>query len=97
MVANIHRGLRQISSAFTQKEDVLSARIPLTKVELPYTYLMAWFVLHHPDVMSVPSTVDRSIPLLQLFENGRWEGRGFLEVRKQLQVDKCWVFSTCFP
>ncbi|ONK73034.1 uncharacterized protein A4U43_C04F26450 [Asparagus officinalis] len=42
MVANIHRGLRQISSTFTQKEDAPSAKIPLTKVELPYTYLMAW-------------------------------------------------------
>ncbi|ONK68651.1 uncharacterized protein A4U43_C05F14410 [Asparagus officinalis] len=41
MVANIHRGLRQISSTFTQKEDAPSAKIPLSKVELPYTYLMA--------------------------------------------------------
>ncbi|ONK73126.1 uncharacterized protein A4U43_C04F27520 [Asparagus officinalis] len=31
MVANIHRGLRQISSAFTQKEDEPSAKIPLSK------------------------------------------------------------------
>ncbi|ONK78190.1 uncharacterized protein A4U43_C02F15480 [Asparagus officinalis] len=85
MVANIHRGLRQISSTFTQKEDALSAKIPLSKVELPYTYLMAWFVLHRPNVMSVSSTVDRSVPLLQLFENGRWEGRGFPDIRKQLQ------------
>ncbi|ONK58388.1 uncharacterized protein A4U43_C09F11780 [Asparagus officinalis] len=97
MVANIHRGLRQISSAFTQKEDVPSARIPLTKVELPYTYLMAWFVLHRSDMMSVPNATDHSVPLLQLLENNKWEGRGFPDIRKQLQVHKCWAFSTCFP
>ncbi|ONK73212.1 uncharacterized protein A4U43_C04F28450 [Asparagus officinalis] len=74
----------EISSTFTQKEDAPSANIPLSKVELPYIYLMAWFVLHRPDIMSVPSTVDRPVPLLQLFENGRWEGQGFLDIRKQL-------------
>ncbi|ONK80910.1 uncharacterized protein A4U43_C01F23120 [Asparagus officinalis] len=52
MVANIHRGLRQISSAFTRKEGEPSAQIPTIKVELPYTYLMAWFVLHRSDMMS---------------------------------------------
>ncbi|ONK78226.1 uncharacterized protein A4U43_C02F15930 [Asparagus officinalis] len=41
MVANIHRGLRQISSAFTRKESESPAQIPTIKGELPYTYLMA--------------------------------------------------------
>ncbi|ONK73232.1 uncharacterized protein A4U43_C04F28720 [Asparagus officinalis] len=97
MVANIHRGLRQISSAFTRKESESPAQIPTIKVELPYTYLMAWFVLHRSDMMSVPYATDPSAPLLQLFENGKWEGRGFPDVRQQLQVHKCWTFSTCFP
>ncbi|ONK58444.1 uncharacterized protein A4U43_C09F12830 [Asparagus officinalis] len=66
MVANIHRGLRQISSAFTRKEG------------------------------AVPNATDHSVPLLQLLENGKWEGRGFPDIRKQLQVHKCWTFSTCF-
>ncbi|ONK80572.1 uncharacterized protein A4U43_C01F19320 [Asparagus officinalis] len=85
MVANIHRGLRQISSAFSRKESESSAQIPTIKVELPYTYLMAWFVLHRSDMMSVPNATDHSVPLLQLLENGKWEGRGFPDIRKQLQ------------
>ncbi|ONK67116.1 uncharacterized protein A4U43_C06F15880 [Asparagus officinalis] len=97
MVANIHRGLRQLSSAFTRKETDLPGQIPTLKVELPYAYLMAWFVLHRSDMMSVPNATDHSVPLLQLLENGRWEGRGFSDVRQQLQVHKCWAFSTCFP
>ncbi|ONK78086.1 uncharacterized protein A4U43_C02F14170 [Asparagus officinalis] len=35
MVANIHRGLRQISSAFTRKESESPTQIPTIKVELP--------------------------------------------------------------
>ncbi|ONK56577.1 uncharacterized protein A4U43_C10F10290 [Asparagus officinalis] len=97
MVANIHRGLRQISSAFTRKESESPTQIPTIKVELPYTYLMAWFVLHRSDMMSVPHAMDHSVPLLQLLENGEWEGRGFSDIRRQLQVHKCWAFSTCFP
>ncbi|ONK72843.1 uncharacterized protein A4U43_C04F23830 [Asparagus officinalis] len=96
MVANIHRGLRQISSAFTRKESESPAQIPTIKVELPCTYLMVWFVLHRSDMMSVPNATDHSVPLLQLLENGKWEGRGFPDIRKQLQVHKCWAFSTCF-
>ncbi|ONK58167.1 uncharacterized protein A4U43_C09F8910 [Asparagus officinalis] len=48
-------------------------------------------------MMSVPNAIDHSVPLLQLLENGKWEGRGFPDIRKQLQVHKCWAFSTCFP
>ncbi|ONK58181.1 uncharacterized protein A4U43_C09F9170 [Asparagus officinalis] len=73
-----------ISSAFTRKESESLAQIPTIKVELPYTYLMAWFVLHRSDMMSVPNATDHSVPLLQLLENGKWEGRGFSDIRKQL-------------
>ena len=97
MVANIHRGLRQISGAFTRRDDDKPTQIPTIKVELPYIYLMAWFVLHRSDVMSVPNAIDQSVPFLQLLENGEWEGRGFPDIRRQLQVHKCWAFSTCFP
>ncbi|ONK80867.1 uncharacterized protein A4U43_C01F22640 [Asparagus officinalis] len=97
MVANIHRGLRQISSAFTRKESESPTQIPTIKVELPYTYLMAWFVLHRSDMMSVPNATYHSVPLLQLLKNGEWEGRGFPDIRKQLQVHKSWALSTCFP
>ncbi|ONK60101.1 uncharacterized protein A4U43_C08F14250 [Asparagus officinalis] len=44
IVANIHRGLRQLSSAFTRKERDSPTQIPTSKVELPYTYLMAWLI-----------------------------------------------------
>ncbi|ONK58155.1 uncharacterized protein A4U43_C09F8780 [Asparagus officinalis] len=48
MVANIHQGLRQISSAFTRKE----------------------------------SESPTQIPTIKLLENGKWEGRGFPDIRR---------------
>ncbi|ONK80915.1 uncharacterized protein A4U43_C01F23170 [Asparagus officinalis] len=96
ITAGIYRGLRQIVSGFTQ-ENPSPTQIPLTKVELPYTYLMAWLVLHRSDMMWAPTSVDLSLPFLQIIENCKWKGRGFADVRKQFQNHKCWVFPTCFP
>ncbi|ONK67075.1 uncharacterized protein A4U43_C06F15400 [Asparagus officinalis] len=95
MTAGIYRGLRQVVSGFMQ-ENTPPTQIPLTKVELPYTYLMAWLVLHQSDMMWAPTSVDPSLPFLQIIDNCKWKGRGFADVRKQLQNHKCWVFPTCF-
>ncbi|ONK59652.1 uncharacterized protein A4U43_C08F8880 [Asparagus officinalis] len=43
MIADIHRGLRQMICTFTQEGSKPSAVIQTAKVELPYAYLMAWF------------------------------------------------------
>ncbi|ONK56346.1 uncharacterized protein A4U43_C10F7140 [Asparagus officinalis] len=83
MTAGIYRGLRQIVSGFSQ-ENSPPTQIPLTKVELPYTYLMAWLVLHRSDMMWAPTSVDPSLPFLQIIENCKWKGRGCEDVRKQL-------------
>ncbi|ONK72574.1 uncharacterized protein A4U43_C04F20830 [Asparagus officinalis] len=97
MIAGIHRGLRQMISTFTQKGSKPSVVIQTAKVELPYTYLMTWFVLHHPDMMDAPKVANQSVPLLQLIEDCKWKGRGFMDIQKQLKDHKCWVVSTCFP
>ncbi|ONK72726.1 uncharacterized protein A4U43_C04F22500 [Asparagus officinalis] len=73
MTTDIHRGLCQIVSAFTQGEGKPSAQIPLTKVELPYTYLMAWFILHCSDMMSSPTSTNPSVPFLRFIENCKME------------------------
>ncbi|ONK72970.1 uncharacterized protein A4U43_C04F25570, partial [Asparagus officinalis] len=68
MIADINRGLCQIISTFTQKGSKPLVQIQTVKVELSYTYLMVWFVLHRSDMMSAPSAVDQYVPLLQLIE-----------------------------
>ncbi|ONK74919.1 uncharacterized protein A4U43_C03F11460 [Asparagus officinalis] len=64
MIADIHHGLRQVIGTFTQKGSKPSAQIQTVKVELPYTYLIAWFVLHRSDMMFASSAADQSVPPL---------------------------------
>ncbi|ONK72984.1 uncharacterized protein A4U43_C04F25720 [Asparagus officinalis] len=97
MVADILHGLRQVVIAFTQTEETSSEKIPTTKAELHYTYLMGWLVLHHPDLMSPLTNTDLSTPLLQLLEECKWKARDLSDVRKSLHMHKGWVINPCFP
>ncbi|XP_020272747.1 uncharacterized protein LOC109847926 [Asparagus officinalis] len=97
MVADIHSGLRQLISAFTQEKKKPSASLSVPKLELPYTYLMAWLVLHRPDLMEAPDTVDLSVPLLQNLENCKWSKHREPDITRQFKIHKCWEFFPCFP
>ncbi|XP_020271479.1 uncharacterized protein LOC109846644 [Asparagus officinalis] len=97
MVAAIHSGLRQLVSAFTQEKKKPSASISVPKLELPYTYLMTWLVLHRPDLMEAPETVDPSLPLLQTLEGCKWINHRWPDITRQFKIHKCWEFFPCFP
>ncbi|XP_020251034.1 uncharacterized protein LOC109828452, partial [Asparagus officinalis] len=97
MVASIHCGLRGVVRVLTQVGSKPSTELTCPKVELPYAYLMAWFVLHRPDLMSAPSAVDVPVPFLQLLEESRWVGKKFEDVQKELRVRRNWEFFKCFP
>ena len=58
MVCGIQRGLRTLTKAFCrppatkrEKWQVLPRDRPYPRVEMPYTYLMAWFELHYPSII----------------------------------------------
>ncbi|XP_020242540.1 uncharacterized protein LOC109820755 [Asparagus officinalis] len=97
MVADIHCGLRYLVNGFEQVGSEPSTELICVKVELPYAYLMAWIVLHHPDLMSAPSIVDAPVPFVQLLERSRWLGKIFSDVQRELRVRKSWEFFKCFP
>jgi len=60
MMACIQSGLRHLTTSFCQtrmRKDEEGKEVlwtPNPRVGLPYTYLMAWFVLHYPSLMSAP-------------------------------------------
>ncbi|XP_020263338.1 uncharacterized protein LOC109839321 [Asparagus officinalis] len=97
MVAGIYCGLRYLVDGFAQVGPEPSIELVCVKTELPYTYLMAWLVLHRPDLMSAPSTIDIPVPFVQLLERSRWLGKTFIDVQRDLQVRKSWEFFKCFP
>ena len=69
MVARIQSGLCALAKNFRQVENIVDAegnpvtdsngrplvKTPNPRVKLPYTYLMAWYVMHCPSLMTASS------------------------------------------
>ncbi|XP_020254093.1 uncharacterized protein LOC109831165 [Asparagus officinalis] len=80
MVDCLQNGLRELALDFTDVTEVESGgnkafKTPNPRVPLPYTYLMAWYVLHCPPLMSASSPPgDSFTPFVQRLESAKWEG-----------------------
>ena len=71
---------------------------PNPRVELPYTYLMAWFVMHCPSLMSAPDVApeDALVPLVQRLEKASWTHGHIVDMRKALRQHVNFEFYRCF-
>ena len=47
-------------------------KTPNPKIELPYTYLMAWYVMHCPPLITVVPLSAGFVPFVQKLENSSW-------------------------
>jgi len=47
-------------------------KTPNLRVELPYTYLMAWYVMHCSSLITVVSPSEGFVPFVQRLENSSW-------------------------
>ena len=47
-------------------------KTPNPRVELPYTYLMAWYVMYCPSLMTAVSSSEGFVPFVQRLENSSW-------------------------
>ena len=47
-------------------------KTPNPRVELPYTYLMTWYVMHCPSLMSGVQSSEDSMPFIQRLERSNW-------------------------
>ena len=86
MVAGIQSGLQAVTKSLCQVEAVIDSqgrqvvdsegrpeeRTPNSRVELPYTYLMAWSVMHCPSLMTAVSPSEGFVPFLQRLEGLSW-------------------------
>ena len=65
------------------------------RVELPYTYLMAWYVMHCPSLMTAVSASEGFTPYVQRLENSGWLQNYMFYIRKTIlngcnyQLDRC--------
>ena len=58
-------------------------KTPSPRVELPYTYLMAWYVMHCPSLIVVISASEGFIPFKQL-ESSSWLQYYMFYIRKTI-------------
>ena len=86
MVAGIQSSLRVLTKSLCQVEAVVDCqgrqmvdsegrpevKTPNPRVELPYTYLMAWYVMHCMSLMMAVSTSEGFVPFVQRLENSSW-------------------------
>jgi len=83
MVAGIQSGLRALVKSLCQVEAIVDSegrpvvdseerprvKTPNPRIELPYTYLMAWYVMHCPSLMTVVPLSAGFVPFVQKLEN----------------------------
>ena len=79
MVVGIQSGLRALAKSFYQVEAIVDAgghpvmdsngrplvKTPNPRVELPYTYLMAWYIMYCPSLMTVVYSSEGFTPYVQ--------------------------------
>ena len=52
----------------------LKMKAPNPRLELPYTYVMAWYVMHYPFLISIVRSSENSMPFVQRLERSNWNG-----------------------
>ena len=65
MVADIQAGLRQWGQSLMNRE-----KDP--RIDMPYTYLVAWYVMHCPLLMHTPTPDSSHVPFVQRLERSNW-------------------------
>lgn len=65
------------------------------RVELSYTYLMAWFLMHYPMLIECPKKA--GLPFVQRLEDLNWLHNYFYNVRKILMNPQAYEVFCCLP
>ena len=47
-------------------------KTPNPRIELPYTYLMTWYIMHCPSLMTAVPPSKSFVPFVQKLENSSW-------------------------
>ena len=98
LVASIQSGLRALTKSLCQVEAVIDSQgkpfvdsegMPEVKthnprVELPYTYLMAWYVMHCPSLMVAVSALEGFVSFVHRLESSNWSQYYMFYVRKAI-------------
>ena len=66
------------------------------RVEFPYMYPMAWYVMHCPSLMTVFSPSEGFVPFAQKLESSNWSQYYMFYVQKALLSSSNYQLDQCF-
>ena len=72
-------------------------KTPSPRVKLPYTYLMAWYLMHCPSLMTVVSASEGFVPFMQRLENSNWIHSYMFFIWKTILSGANYQLDRCFP
>ena len=109
VAAGIQSGLRALTKNFCEppktadsegkpyvdSEGNPTVKRPNPRVELPYTYLIAWYVMHCPSLMMAARWREGSVPFVQRLEGSKWRDPYIYYVRKCLSDPANYQLNRC--
>ena len=107
MVTEIQSGLRALIKSLCQVEAIVDYRVdsegrpevktPNPRIELPYTYLMAWYVMHFPLLMMMVPSSEGFVPYVQRLGNSSWSHYYMFDVQNFILNSLNYQHNYCFP
>lgn len=95
MVANIQRRPRRLTSEFCAY--VQDGRTPNLWVEVAYTYLVTWFVLHCYTLMMTTGRADLTTPFIERLAECTWRRQYLFNVWKAVRQESSYIICARHP
>ena len=110
MVVGIQSGFWVLTKSLCQVEVVLDpqgkpamdsegrseVKTPNSRIKLPYTYLMAWYVMHCPLLMTAASASEGFVPFVQRLESSNVSQYYMFYVQKAILSRASYQLDRCF-
>jgi len=74
-------------NVLTDQNDNPELKVPNPRVKLPYTYLVAWYVMHYPSLMMAVQVSEDFVSFLQKLERSTWQHSYMFFIRRTIQSD----------
>src|SRR3954470_14412077 len=91
IIANIQHGLREVSTSYLAN----SSKPP--RARLAYTYLVSWYVLHCPALMTPIPSLDLAAPFIRSVAEGSWALSQRVDIRQFLSHSENYQLYRCPP
>ena len=72
-------------------------KVPNPRIKLLHTYLVAWYIMHCPSLMTVAYTSEDFVLFLQKLERSTWQHAYIFYIWRAIQSDSNYLLVRCLP